>query len=140
MDVDGHSFQSSNVVYLDIFTITNTGCCGLLIYWPISIWNKLSKSNHFWNSGLHQIMPHGICYSHYGDWVRNGAISIAQWGLPHCSRIDLNKILFPGTFFTSPHSYLMGTISICKKIWDFTENFWENSKFVKKKIFLLNFI
>ena len=21
----------------------------------------------------------------------------------HCSRIDLNKILFPGTFFTFPH-------------------------------------
>ena len=28
----------------------------------------------------------------------------------HCSRIDLYKILFPGTFFTFPHSYIMGTI------------------------------
>ena len=41
----------------------------------------------------------------------------------HCSRIDLNKILFPGTFFTSPHPYIMGTISICKKILGFTGNF-----------------
>ena len=24
----------------------------------------------------------------------------------HCSRIDINKILFPGTFFTFPHSYM----------------------------------
>ena len=24
---------------------------------------------------------HGMCYSHYGNGVRNGAISIAQWGL-----------------------------------------------------------
>ena len=22
-----------------------------------------------------------MCYTHYGNWVRNGAISIAQWGL-----------------------------------------------------------
>ena len=27
------------------------------------------------------ILPHGICYSHYGNGVRNGAVSIAQWGL-----------------------------------------------------------
>ena len=27
------------------------------------------------------ILPHGMCYSHYGNGVRNGAISIAQWGL-----------------------------------------------------------
>ena len=26
-------------------------------------------------------MPRGMCYSHYGNGVRNGAISIAQWGL-----------------------------------------------------------
>ena len=25
--------------------------------------------------------PHGMCYSHYGNKVHNGAISIAQWGL-----------------------------------------------------------
>ena len=25
--------------------------------------------------------PHGMCYSHYGNGVRNGAIFIAQWGL-----------------------------------------------------------
>ena len=24
--------------------------------------------------------PHGICYSHFGNRVRNGAISITQWG------------------------------------------------------------
>ena len=24
-------------------------------------------------------LPHGICYSHYGNGVCNGAISIAQW-------------------------------------------------------------
>ena len=60
--------------------------------------------------------------------------------LSHCSRIDLYKILFPGTFSTFPHSYILWTISICKKFWDFTENFWENSKFAKKWIFLLNFV
>ena len=26
-------------------------------------------------------MPHGMCYSYYGNLVRNGVISIAQWGL-----------------------------------------------------------
>ena len=26
-------------------------------------------------------MPHGMCYSHYGNGVCKGAISIAQWGL-----------------------------------------------------------
>ena len=25
-------------------------------------------------------MPHGMCYSHFGNGVRNGAISITQWG------------------------------------------------------------
>ena len=25
------------------------------------------------------IVPHGMCYPHYGNGVRNGAISIAQW-------------------------------------------------------------
>jgi hypothetical protein len=25
-------------------------------------------------------MPHGMCYSHFGKGVRNGAISITQWG------------------------------------------------------------
>ena len=25
--------------------------------------------------------PHGMCYSHYDNRVRNGAFSIAQWGL-----------------------------------------------------------
>ena len=25
-------------------------------------------------------MPHGMCYSHLGNGVRNGAISITQWG------------------------------------------------------------
>ena len=28
-----------------------------------------------------EIKPRGMCYSHYGNGVRNGAISIAQWGL-----------------------------------------------------------
>ena len=27
-----------------------------------------------------------------------------------CSRMNLNKILFPGPFSNSPHSYIMGTI------------------------------
>ena len=26
------------------------------------------------------IRPHGMCYSHLGNGVRNGAISITQWG------------------------------------------------------------
>ena len=26
-------------------------------------------------------MPHSMCYSHYSNGVRNGVISIAQWGL-----------------------------------------------------------
>ena len=26
------------------------------------------------------LMPHGMCYSHFGNGVRNGAISIIQWG------------------------------------------------------------
>ena len=50
----------------------------------------------------------------------------------HCLRMDLNKITFPGTFFISPHSYIMGTILIWKKILDFTGNFLENSKFVNE--------
>ena len=47
--------------------------------------------------------------------------------------------LFSSTFFTSPFSYILGTISICKKIWVFTGNFWENSKFVNKEKISLNF-
>ena len=38
----------------------------------------------------------------------------------------MNKILFPGTF-------------LCKKIWDFTGIFWENSQFVNKEILSMNF-
>ena len=35
-----------------------------------------------WNSSNEiQTVPHGMCYSHYVNGVRNGAISIAQWGL-----------------------------------------------------------
>ena len=25
-------------------------------------------------------MPYGMCYSHFGNGVRNGAISITRWG------------------------------------------------------------
>ena len=46
------------------------------VYWKIQeIWNWLV---HPPQNG---ILPHGMCYSHYGNGVRNGAISIAQWGL-----------------------------------------------------------
>ena len=40
--------------------------------WMIKIFPK-SYTNNSW--------PHGMCYSHYGNGVHNGAISIAQWGL-----------------------------------------------------------
>ena len=30
---------------------------------------------------LVEIKPHSMYYSHYGNWVRNGAISIMQWVL-----------------------------------------------------------
>ena len=33
------------------------------------------------NAYLWQALPDGMCCSHYGNGVRNGAISIAQWGL-----------------------------------------------------------
>ena len=27
-----------------------------------------------------RLVPHGMCYSHLGKGIRNGAISIMQWG------------------------------------------------------------
>ena len=58
----------------------------------------------------------------------------------HCSRITRNPILLPRTFFTFPHSYIMGTTYICKKIWNFTGKFWKNAKIVDKEIFSMNFV
>ena len=47
---------------------------------------------------------HGICYSHFGDVVRNGAISIIQWGLINdCYKVNpvgqRGKILVMATGF-----------------------------------------
>ena len=39
------------------------------------------KSEFYLLYNVHPLLPHGMCYSHYGNGVRNGAISIAQWGL-----------------------------------------------------------
>ena len=57
----------------------------------------------------------------------------------HCSRITRYPNLLPRTFFNFPHSYIMGTIYICKKIWYFTGNFWKKSKFVNKEKISMNF-
>ena len=53
----------------------------------------------------------------------------------HCSRMTGNKILLPMAFFNFPHSYMMGTIKICKKILILTENFWKIEKFVQSEKF-----
>ena len=39
------------------------------------------KAQIFFTREVAMTLPHGMCYSHYGNGVRNGAISIAQWGL-----------------------------------------------------------
>ena len=62
-----------------------------------------------------------------------------QQYFPHCSRITCNPILLPRTFFTFPHSYIMGTTYICKKIWNFAGKFWKNAKIVNKEIFFYEF-
>ena len=33
------------------------------------------------SDGFYSSTHDGMCYSHYGNGVRNGAISIAEWGL-----------------------------------------------------------
>ena len=57
-------------------------------------------------------------------------ISFYIWKTPsHCSTIDLNKIVSTGTFFTSLHSYLIVTISICKKNISYDKNgFYQNNQ------------
>ena len=47
---------------------------------------------------------HGMCYSHFGDEVRNGAISIMQWGfINDCNKVNpvcqQGKILVMATGF-----------------------------------------
>ena len=38
-----------------------------------------------------ETLPHGMCYSHLGNGVRNGAISITQWGFIN-DRYKVNPI------------------------------------------------
>ena len=54
-----------------------------LFLWIVVFKNTLSvpKFIFIWSSKGFLIMPHGMCYSHYGNGVRNGTISIVQWGL-----------------------------------------------------------
>ena len=61
--------------------------------------------------------------------------------MPHTVREWIyNRHKLPSTFFTFPHSFIMGTTSICKKKWNFTEKFWKIWDFVKKKKFAMNFV
>ena len=54
------------------------------------------------------------------------------------SIIIIVAILLPGTFFTFPHSYIMGTIKTCQEIWDFTNFFWNCVKWKKNIEFSCN--
>ena len=63
------------------------------------------------------IVLHGMCYSHYGNGVLNGAITIAQWGLlSDCHKVNpigqWGKILpiIVGFANTFEHSGLVHTL------------------------------
>ena len=51
------------------------------VFWS----TKILVNSHlvFWSPSdvKKRALPHGMCYSHYGNGVRNVAISIEQWGL-----------------------------------------------------------
>ena len=49
---------------------------------------------------------------------------LANWKISSFLRTHL----LPGTFFT----FAIGTIKICQKIWDFTDNFWKLCKMKKE--------
>ena len=56
-------------------------------------------------------------FSNAAAWgVMFQTLSLVLLSQAHCSRMTGNKILLPMAFFNFPHSYIMGTIKICKKI------------------------
>ena len=74
------------------------------------------------------IMPHGMCYSHFGNGVRNGAISITQWGFMNdCCKV--NPVVQWGNFLVTTMGFVdnlgLGHLTFVKVYFhDKVNRFW----------------
>ena len=105
-----HSDPESKVIYKNVYCkVTNSSTSWLL---APALNRKVSLRSDFAPTKFH--FCNSIMVYCSGLEVVNGLLHTfsiySSTAFTHCSRIDLYKILFPGTFFTFLHSYIMGTI------------------------------